>query len=344
MNRTALIADRRYLKHFAGRNHPERPERVAAMIEMAEQLSRDRLKLYSPRSATPEELELCHRPEYVAAVEQTAAVEHFDFDPDTHACSDTWMTAALAAGGALTAAEIVLDGEADNAFAIVRPPGHHALPDRAMGFCFFNNAAIAARWLIAHRGLRRVLILDWDVHHGNGTQEMFYASSGVLYMSTHQSPFYPGTGHLDEIGEGAGRGYTVNVPLPATFGDSEYLRVLDDLLLPIARRFQPDFILISAGFDSHYRDPLGGMRVTEAGFAAMTRRLLRLAAECCGAKFVAVLEGGYDLKALTASGQAVIEELGHEAGEPIVSEDGPSRATPIIQRSQYFHQEHWPFA
>ncbi|MGA2411535.1 MAG: histone deacetylase [Candidatus Binataceae bacterium] len=343
MNRTALIADRRYLKHFAGRHHPERPERVAAMIEMAEGLMRDGLKVYAPRAATPEELELCHRSEYVETVERSAVMDNCDFDPDTHACRDTWMTAALAAGGALTAAEAVLDGEADNAFAIVRPPGHHALPGRAMGFCFFNNVAIAAQWLIKHRGLSRVLILDWDVHHGNGTQEMFFASPDVLYMSTHQSPFYPGTGNLDEIGEGAGLGYTVNAPLPATFGDSEYLRVFDDLMLPIARQFKPEFVLISAGFDSHYRDPLGAMRVTEDGFAAMARRLKRLAEECCGGKIVAVLEGGYDLKALAASGQAVIEELGRDGGESIVHEKGASRATPILQRARYFHQEHWPF-
>ena len=339
MNRTALVADLRYLKHFAGRHHPERPERVAALIEMAEGLTRDRFKLYAPRAATPDELSMCHRPEYVEAVARTASIEHYDFDPDTHACSDTWMTAALAAGGVLTAVEAVIDGEADNAFAIVRPPGHHALPDRAMGFCFFNNVAIAAKWLLGRRGLSRVLILDWDVHHGNGTQEMFYSSPYVLYMSTHQSPFYPGTGHLEETGDGAGLGYTVNLPLPATFGDPEYLYGFDQLLMPIAHEFKPEFVLISAGFDSHYRDPLGSMRVTEAGFAAMTRRLKRLADECCGGKLVAVLEGGYDLKALADSGRAVVEELGLDADEPIIKQEGPNRVAPIIQRAHYFRDQ-----
>ncbi|HUN58782.1 MAG TPA: histone deacetylase [Candidatus Binataceae bacterium] len=339
MNRTALIADRRYLKHFAGRYHPERPERVEALIEMAEGLTRDRFKLYAPRAATLEELALCHRPEYVETVERTAAMERYDFDPDTHTCSDTWMTAALASGGVLTATEAVIDGEADNAFAVVRPPGHHALPGRAMGFCFFNNVAIGAKWLIERRGLSRVLILDWDVHHGNGTQEMFYSSPNVLYMSTHQSPFYPGTGHLEETGTGAGHGHTVNLPLPAMFGDAEYLYGFDHLLIPIAREFNPEFVLISAGFDSHYRDPLGSMRVTEAGFAAMTQRLKRLANECCGGKLVAVLEGGYDLKALADSGRAVIEELGRDADERIIKQEGPNRVAPIIQRALYFRDQ-----
>ncbi|HTT77890.1 MAG TPA: histone deacetylase [Candidatus Binataceae bacterium] len=339
MNKTALVADRRYLKHFAGRHHPERPERIAAMIEMAESLKRDGFKLYSPRAATRDELALCHRPEYVESVARTASMEHHDFDPDTHTCSDTWMTAVLAAGGVLTATEAVIDGEADNAFAIVRPPGHHALPGRAMGFCFFNNIAIAAKWLIERRGLSRVLILDWDVHHGNGTQEMFYASPQVLYMSTHQSPFYPGSGGLEETGTGAGNGFTVNLPLPATFGDNEYLYGFDHLLMPIAHEFKPEFVLISAGFDSHYRDPLGSMRVTEAGFAAMTRRLKLLADEYCGGKLVAVLEGGYDLKALTDSGRAVIEELGRSGDDPVIEKGGPNRVAPIIQRAFYFRDQ-----
>jgi len=343
MNRTALVADRRYMKHYAGRVHPERPERVAVMIEMAERLGRPDLKFYVPRDAARAELELCHRSDYVAAVEHTATLERANFDPDTHTSPDTWKTATLAAGGVLTAVEAVLAGEAHNAFAIVRPPGHHALANRAMGFCFFNNVAIAAAALIRNHGLARVLIVDWDVHHGNGTQEIFYESPQVLYMSTHQFPFYPGSGTLEEIGAGAGTGYTVNVPMPASFGDDEYLRAFDDLLMPIARQFKPEFILISSGFDCHYRDPLGGMRVTEAGFLAMTRRMKRLAAECCGGRMVAALEGGYDLKALADSGREVIEELGREADEPVALADNGDRVTPIVQRAQYFHQQFWKF-
>jgi acetoin utilization deacetylase AcuC-like enzyme len=343
MKRTALVADRRYLDHYAGRVHPERPERVAAMIEMAEHLKRPDLKLYAPRQAARAELALCHGEDYIAAVEHTATLERSNFDPDTHTSPATWQTATFAAGGVLTAVEAVLAGEADNAFAIVRPPGHHALANRAMGFCFFNNVAIAAAALLANHGLQRVLILDWDVHHGNGTQELFYPSPQVLYMSLHQYPFYPGSGLFDEIGAGAGAGYTVNVPLPASFGDDEYLRVFDDLLMPIARQFNPEFVLISSGFDCHYRDPLGGMRVTERGFLAMARRMKRLAAECCNGRMVAALEGGYDLKALADSGREVIDELGREADEPITPAPACARILPILQRAHYFHDEFWKF-
>jgi acetoin utilization deacetylase AcuC-like enzyme len=343
MNRTALIADRRYLDHYAGRMHPERPERVAVMIEMAGRLGRPDLKLYAPRAASVAELELCHQADYIADVEQSATLDRSNFDLDTHASPATWQTARLAAGGVLTAVEAVIAGEAHNAFAAVRPPGHHALANRAMGFCFFNNVAIAAAALIANHALKRVMILDWDVHHGNGTQELFYASPQVLYMSLHQFPFYPGSGLLEEVGLGAGAGYTVNLPLPASFGDDEYLRAFDDLLMPIARQFKPEFILISSGFDCHFRDPLGGMRVTEGGFLAMARRMKRLAAECCGGRLVAVLEGGYDLKALADSGREVIDELGREDDEQFASATDGSRVIPIIERAQHFHEQFWKF-
>src|SRR6202171_1221363 len=232
MLKTAVVSDRRYLKHFAGRAHPERPQRIEVMIEMAESLSRPDLKFLTPRAATTDEIARCHGADYIHEVERTASMDRFDFDLDTHSSRDSYQTALLAAGGVLTAVEAVMDGAANNAFAIVRPPGHHALPTRAMGFCLFNNVAIAARYLIRRRGLKRVLVVDWDVHHGNGIQDIFYDSPEVLYFSTHQFPFYPGTGGLDEIGVGAGAGYTVNAPMPATFGDDEYLRVFDEVLAP----------------------------------------------------------------------------------------------------------------
>jgi acetoin utilization deacetylase AcuC-like enzyme len=334
MLKTALITDRRYARHFAGRAHPESPQRLEVMLEMAESLNRPGLGFYAPREALLEEIALCHSTDYIAMVERTAGIDRYDFDPDTHTSRDTFKTALLAAGGVLTAVEAVLAGAADNAFAIVRPPGHHAMPERAMGFCFFNNVAIAARWLIDRRGLGRVMIIDWDLHHGNGTQEIFYESRDVLYASTHQFPHYPGTGSFQERGCGAGEGFTVNAPMPATFGDAEYLRVFDELILPIGRMFKPEFVLVSSGFDCHFRDPLGAMRVTEDGFAAMARRVKRLAAECCAGKIVAALEGGYDLQALAGSGRAVIEELGHEADDPIATAAGGERMEPIIARAR----------
>jgi acetoin utilization deacetylase AcuC-like enzyme len=343
MLRTALISDRRFLKHFAGRSHPERPERAAVMIAMAEELHRDAMLALSPREASPAEIELCHDPAYVAEVRHSATVPRYDFDPDTHASPDSYRTALLATGGVLTAVEAVMDGAADNAFAIVRPPGHHALAGRAMGFCLFNNVAIAARYLIRRRGLKRVLVVDWDVHHGNGIQDIFYDSPEVLYFSTHQFPFYPGTGALDEVGFGAGAGYTINAPMPATFGDNEYLRVFDEVLAPVARQYRPEFILVSSGFDAHFRDPLGGMRVTEEGFAALARRVKRMAAEYCGGRMVAALEGGYDLQGLVDSGRRVIEELGREADEPLAPVGDGERMIPIIERSHYFLARYWKF-
>jgi acetoin utilization deacetylase AcuC-like enzyme len=341
MLRTALVTDRRYLKHFAGRSHPERPQRLEVMLEMAEGLRRPDLTFETPREATRAELALCHGEDYIALVERTASIDHYDFDPDTHSSRDSFATATLAAGGVLTAVEAVLGGGADNAFAMVRPPGHHALPERAMGFCFFNNVAIAARYLLAIKGLSRVMIIDWDLHHGNGTQEIFYESSDVLYVSLHQFPHYPGTGSLYELGAGAGEGYTVNAPLPATFGDAEYLRVFDELVMPLGRKFKPEFILVSAGFDCHFRDPLGAMEVSEAGFAAMTRRIKRLAAETCEGRMVAALEGGYDLQALAESGRAVLEELGREADEPIAPPHGGDRVMRIVEQSLRSLEPYW---
>jgi acetoin utilization deacetylase AcuC-like enzyme len=332
MLKTAVVTDRRYLKHFAGRSHPERPDRIEVMIEMAESLRRPDLKFLTPRAATTDEIAMCHGHHYIDEVARTASLDRFDFDLDTHSSRDSYETALLAAGGVLTAVEAVMDGAANNAFAIVRPPGHHALPNRAMGFCFFNNLAIAAEWLIKMRGLKRVMIVDWDVHHGNGSQEMFYESAEVLYTSIHQFPHYPGTGSTHEIGYGPGTGYTVNMPMPAEFGDSEYLRAFDRLIMPIGRHFKPEFILVSAGFDCHFRDPLAQMRVTEAGFGAMARRVQRLAAECCDGKVVAALEGGYDLEAIAGSGRAVIEEFGRDGDETIRAEQDGDRVMPMIER------------
>jgi acetoin utilization deacetylase AcuC-like enzyme len=341
MLKTAVVTDRAYLKHFAGRAHPERPQRLEVMIEMAEAIHRPALKFLTPRAATFDEIALCHWPEYIAKMQDTAAVDRFDFDPDTHTCRDTYATALLSAGGVITAVEAVLDGAADNSFAIVRPPGHHALPNRAMGFCYFNNVAIAAEWLIRVRGLTRVMIVDWDVHHGNGTQDIFYESPEVLYFSTHQYPHYPGTGSLREIGYGAGLGFTVNATMAAEWGDAEYMRVFDRLLKPIAQQFKPEFILISSGFDAHYRDPLASMLVTEDGFLKMARRVKRLAAELCRGKFAAALEGGYDLEGLANSGRAVLEEFGRDADEPIKPEEGGERADPMLERAGHNVGRFW---
>jgi len=343
MLKTALISDRRFLNHVAGRRHPERPERAKVMMDMADTLDRSITHLQAPREAERDEIALCHEQSYIDTIERTANFEHCDLDPDTHTCAESFKTAVLAAGGALTAVEAVADGAAANAFSIVRPPGHHALPERAMGFCFFNNVAIAAAYLVKKRGLKRVMVIDWDLHHGNGTQEIFYDSPEVLYVSTHQYPFYPGTGAINEMGTGRGEGYTVNVPLPAGFGDAEFMDIFDEVILPIGRKYRPEFVLISSGFDGHYRDPLGELNVTEDGFTAMARRLKRLAGECCDGKLVAVLEGGYDLEALASSGKAVIQELARDADEPITRPHTTSQAIPLIERELRKLSHFWRF-
>jgi acetoin utilization deacetylase AcuC-like enzyme len=341
MLRTVAVADPRYLEHFAGRGHPEAPARVELLSELATELRRPALAMVAPRAATEAEIELCHSAEYLRLVRSSAAYSRYDFDPDTHSSPATYATALLAAGGVLTATEAVMQGAAENAFALIRPPGHHALPQRAMGFCFFNNVAVAAAYLTTVVGLKRVLIIDWDVHHGNGTQEIFYSSKRVLYISLHQYPFYPGTGAIDDIGAGEGLGYTINLPFAAGCGDCDYLAAFDRIVMPISRHFAPQAVLISAGFDAHARDPLAQMKLTEAAFGAMTRRVKRLAAECCQGRLVLALEGGYNLQALAACGRNVLEELGREADEPL-TETTPEQAAPMIELVRATHSARWP--
>ncbi len=307
--RTGLVLDRRYEAHDTGAGHPERPERIRAIRELMDQYRREGLVEVEPRLATDHELALNHDPRHVARVATTASRARAAFDADTPVCSESYATAALAAGGYLRLLEAMLAGDVDNGFAVVRPPGHHAEFARAMGFCLFNNVAIGAHWLRT-RGVGRILIVDWDVHHGNGTQESFYDDPETLYASTHQYPFYPGTGAASEVGRGAAAGRTLNVPLPAGCGDDEYVAAFTDLIVPVARQFRPEFVLVSAGFDADYRDPLAGMQATDAGFRAMTRLLMQVADEHAAGRVAAILEGGYDLGALRAAVPAVLDELG----------------------------------
>jgi acetoin utilization deacetylase AcuC-like enzyme len=304
---TLVLTDPKFLDHDPGPGHAESPARLDAIMSELGRAPLDGLEIETPRLATDAEIDAVHRPAYRASLAARAG-EYVDLDPDTSMSPGSWEAARLAAGAAVGAVEAVMAGRADNAFALVRPPGHHARPDRAMGFCLLNNAAIAAE-SARRTGAARVLIVDWDVHHGNGTQEIFAARDDVLYMSVHQFPFYPGTGAASEVGAGAGRGATVNCPLPGGQTDADYGVVFHDLFLPVGRAFAPDLIIVSAGFDAHARDPLAEMRVTERGFAAMGSALSELAAATCGGKLVLLLEGGYDLAALAASVRASLEVL-----------------------------------
>ena len=304
---TLVLTDQRFLAHDPGAGHPESPARLDVVLRDLGRAPIAGVTIEAPRAATDAEIEAVHAPDYRAALAGLAG-RRVQLDPDTATSPGSFEAAIRAAGAAVGVVEAVQGGRAANAFALVRPPGHHAEPDRAMGFCLFNNAAIAVE--AARRGgAARVLVVDFDVHHGNGTQDVFAARPDVLYLSVHQYPFYPGTGAADEVGVGAGRGATVNCPLPGGQGDADYGVVFHELFLPAARAFAPDFVIVSAGFDAHARDPLAEMRVTERGFAAMVSGLAELAAETCGGKLALLLEGGYDLDALAGSVRASLEVL-----------------------------------
>ncbi|MFQ5877292.1 MAG: histone deacetylase [Acidobacteriota bacterium] len=299
------------LAHEAGPGHPERPERVRAIRDHLERCGLlARLLAVRPDPCPVERIARVHDPAYIEALRRACRRAPARLDPDTGVSEGSWRAALLAAGGALAACDVVVSGRARAAFSCCRPPGHHAERGRAMGFCLFNNAAIAARYLQEEHGLARILIADWDVHHGNGTQHIFEADDTVLYFSTHQAPFYPGSGGRGERGRGAGNGLTLNVPLPAGSGDREYVRAFRAILRPAADHFRPDAILISAGFDAHRDDPLAGMRVSEAGYRDMTVVLREAAEEHCDGRIVSILEGGYDLRALGTSTEAHLRALG----------------------------------
>ena len=313
LRKTGIVKDKRYLKHKAGFSHPESPERLASVYEILESPSCARHYVrIEPRAALPEEIAYVHTPHYIDFVSSTSGKSHVILDSDTITSADTYKIALLAAGGLLNAIDAVIAGDVDNAFAFVRPPGHHAGAGNSAGFCIFNNVAIGAMHARYRHNIKKVLIVDWDLHHGNGTQKMFYADRQVLYFSTHQYPYYPGTGSWQEVGEGMGLGFTVNVPLNRGAVNGTFVAALRKILLPIALAYQPELILASAGYDTYYKDPLGAMRVTPEGFAAMTRILMDIADECCGGKLVAVLEGGYHLGGLAQSARATLMEMRDE--------------------------------
>jgi acetoin utilization deacetylase AcuC-like enzyme len=310
MAHTGIVRDNRYMDHVANTYHPESHQRLEVLYRMLQETEmKGKFIEVQPRMATREELELIHVPRYIQLVASTAGQACTMLDPDTYACSKSYETAKLAAGGTLVAVDRVLGGELDNAFAFVRPPGHHAESNQAMGFCLFNNVAIAAGYALKTHKLRKALIIDWDLHHGNGTQHSFYERADVLYFSTHQFPYYPGTGYVNEVGSGTGKGFTVNVPLSPGPGDAEYMQIFEDILEPIAMEYKPDIVFVSAGFDIYYQDPLGGMQVTPEGFANLAKIVLEFAKETCKGKVVFVLEGGYHLDGLRDSVKEVLKTM-----------------------------------
>ncbi len=311
--RTGLVVDHRYEKHDTGVGHPERPERIAAIMEaltlngLTETGRPDTIKRIVPRAATHDDAELCHTSIYVQQAEKdiTSGAKTLSTG-DTQVSAASLETAYLALGGVLQTVDALFRGEIDNGFCAIRPPGHHATVSRGMGFCIFNNIAIAARHAQKRHGAKRVLIADWDVHHGNGTQDIFYEDGSVYFFSTHQWPLYPGTGRATETGSGAGKGMTLNCPFPKG-SRAEIIDAFKTKLLPAAREFKPDLILISAGFDSREGDPLGGFKLTDTDFAELTKMMLDLAREQCKGRLIGVLEGGYNVAGLAS---AVVAHVG----------------------------------
>lgn len=309
--RTGIVYHPDYLKHVTG-YHPERKERLLSIISYLKETGMiENLELIEPRFASLEEIRYIHSKEYIETARKYSQLE-MKLDSDTVLCKDSYDVALLAAGGAITAVDSVLD-KFKSSFALVRPPGHHAMPGRGMGFCIFNNIAIAARHA-QKRGKKRVLIVDWDVHHGNGTQDAFYDDPSVLYFSTHEYPHYPGTGWLDQTGTGKGEGYNINVPLPAGTDDSGFIAAFEEILVPAAREFHPDIVLISAGQDACNDDGLADMKMSVNGFSVLASIVVSIARESCGGKVAAVLEGGYDLDLLAHSVAEILDVfMGNEA-------------------------------
>lgn len=306
MNKTGFLFSEKFLDHQTG-NHPECPERLEA-IKKAVYSSEiiESLILLEPEKGTKEQLSLIHLPEYAKSVQISCEQGDRFLDADTIICKKSYDAALFAVGGTLKVLRLIQEGSLHNGFCALRPPGHHAESNRAMGFCLFNNVAIAARFAISHLGLKKVFIIDWDVHHGNGTQNAFYFNSDVFYASLHQYPYYPGSGHSGETGRGAGDKFTLNFPLAPFEGDETYLSIFKNQLIPALVNYKPELIIISAGFDAHEKDHLSSMRVTSDGFYQMTELICEAAKSVCEGKVLSVLEGGYNLNAL---GESIVLHL-----------------------------------
>jgi acetoin utilization deacetylase AcuC-like enzyme len=338
--RVAFYDDPAFREHDSGAGHPERPERLEAFVSgLRKERLLERLVALRPRPATSAELLRVHTEKHIASV-ATSEGRTVRFDPDTQAGPHSYAAALLAAGAVVDAVDRVKKGEIDRALCAVRPPGHHATAGRAMGFCLFNNVAVAAAQAL-HLGLRRVMIVDFDVHHGNGTQDIFYSDRRVLYVSSHAFPFYPGTGALAEVGEGEGKGFTVNLPMPPGFGDQEYARVYRTIVEPIGRAFDPELVLVSAGFDAHRGDPLAGMDLTREGYGELTDVCLGIAAGSAKGRVVAALEGGYDLGAIAGAAAAVAKGFLGDAHSPLAW-PAHSRIDPLVDAYRAMLAPYWP--
>jgi len=337
-----VIDDPRYREHEAPTGHPECKERLLA-VRRAFDAFADSLAFARPQEASVEAILRVHGREHIEQIERACRAGQSQLDADTYLSSRSFEIARLACGGAIQMAHAIAAGSARTGFAVVRPPGHHAEAARAMGFCLFNNIAVAVRSLQAEAGVERILVVDWDVHHGNGTQHSFEDDPGVLFLSTHQFPFYPGTGDFSERGVAAGEGATINIPLPAGCGDAEYKGALARIAIPAALAFRPEIILVSCGFDAHRADPLAAMQISAEGFGAMTRLLRALADDVCGGRIGFVLEGGYAPASLYEGTTALLQGLlGAEPPPPAEAIVKGSVLARVVDRVRAVHASRYP--
>ncbi len=337
---TGIVRDDRYLEHMTGHTHPEHPSRLRAIHEMLDQTPPGDLIKIPAELAKLEELELVHTPNYIQKVLKTADQRFTSLAPDTPACAKSYLSAWLAVGGCLRGLDALMEKQCSACFCLVRPPGHHAQSDRAGGFCFFNNLGITARYAVKKYGLKRILILDWDIHYGNGFQELFYADPTVLYFSTHDLLLYPYSGELEETGQGAGAGYTVNIPLSRAFEDTDILYIYRETLSPVIRRFRPELILAAAGFDAHVNDPIGRSRMTTGGFARLIRLLLSLLPEADSPPLLLSLEGGYHPRTLAECVYEVLASMVQPAETGITPDSPSSKVEALVGKVQAVHKSY----
>lgn len=339
MGKTAIYRDDLFIEHQPGYDHPESPERLKVIFDELDRPAVGNHFIYPEFEPAPLEIvRINHSKTLCERVQATSGRDHDFLDADTRTSPKSFDAACLAVGALIDGIGRINRGEIDNAFCLVRPPGHHAERDQSMGFCLFNNVAIAAKWALRELSMERIMIIDWDLHHGNGTQKSFYETDRVLYLSSHQYPYYPGTGAMLETGKGAGAGHTINIPLAGGQGDMEFARIYNELVIPVVRSFKPELILVSCGFDIYKGDPLGAMEVTADGFSWMTRKLVEVAREVCGGKLLVTLEGGYNLTGMRDGALAVLAELCHkkiDCGHPVnlSAEKAEKMATSTVECS-----------
>lgn len=327
-----IYFDPLFEEHKTGYGHPERPERLPVALEsLTESGLLDRVDVLSPRDATVEEIELVHGSDYIERVRSMAASGGGHLDMDTALSRESYAAALKAAGALVESVDWCLEGTSRRTLCLVRPPGHHALPNRGMGFCVFNNVAVGARYALGRGPVKRVMIVDWDAHHGNGTQDTFYDDADVLYVSLHQYPHYPGSGWIDETGTGAGAGRTINFPFPAGTGEAHYLEAFDRVIIPAAERFEPDMVFVSAGYDSHVGDLLCSMRLVDTSYYRMTESLAAFSEQYCNGRLIITLEGGYNLG---AEARGIVQTVAGLSGEEVPGKDEAPQGTAYPERAR----------